>query len=429
MSSPILLCADSFSVRFPELIGLPEESLGAQEWLKVLSDAEEARAYLADHPSTPEAWVLGSDDVEAINLAAALKVDVQAGSAIQQDCAIFLVSGEGEEMHYRAQAAELDGILSPSRFACRYAEEKKAWLQWKKTEELPVGGQSGVAKQGVKQALLLPVLSASGGVGRSSIAVLAAMAAARAGQKTLLVDADFQFGDAAHMVSRLHGDGRTGSRLQTFEDVIAGTVRVDELLKDATDSRPAVLGALHAPEQAERCAEVFAAFLDEVSRVFDVVVVDTATWWSEVHGVLIDRATRVLYVLDQRPSAVQTALRALELCSRCGMATGAFSFVLNRCRRGALYGTADIAGALPGFPIAEVRDGGLEVEELAASGRAADLFAAYNAMAVSVEDLVHPMLPGAKATEEVPNVQAKRWRQVKRQRAGALRGRGDACPF
>ena len=216
MMQRLVLCADSFSMRYPEVLGLEDERIADQRWLAVFCDGEEARERLADSTESSEVWVLGSDDVEAINLAAAIKADCREADRLKE-CAVYLVSDESGDVLRRARAARLDGVLSGAEFVCRYREEKAArvlpadargGMIVVSPEDTP--GKPGKPAAVVRQstAVLLPVVSASGGVGKSTVAVLCALEAARRGQKTLLIDADFHKGvtaGATHLCKKFHG--------------------------------------------------------------------------------------------------------------------------------------------------------------------------------------------------------------------------------
>ena len=498
MRQPIVLCADSFSLRFPEVLGLPDEQLSSQAWLKVFSDGEEARGYVAEHPETPEVWVLGSDDMEAINLAAAIKADCAQGPDAGTG-AVYLVTEEAGDVPYRAQAADLDGILSPARFVCRYAEEKIGWakrcqvrvtlipgakvLEDRRSrdvaEELPVGATAQVpvtsapkvaapvdehvafervsetaatveekmvpaaaqvvpvvqtehqseaetraARTAIRRAALFPVISATGGAGKSTVAALGALSAARLGRKVLLVDADFQFGDMAAMLADSDG---VGKRRPTFDEVLDGTFDMEVLAAETREGQVAVLGALASPERAEACEERFPAVLAEALRFFDVVVVNTGASFGEVQATLIDRATRVLYVLDQRPFGIRVASGVLNLCSRCGIATGAFTFLVNRCHRGGLYTGADVAGAL-GYAATELPDGGLEAEELTAAGRTSDLLVACNPLAREMQTVMDGLL-GAGESASAPRSRGRRRGLRMKSLFSGRADKGELCPF
>lgn len=119
----LVLCADSESLRQPALIGLEGEVLEDLSWLTVYASAPEARAGIVDSAKAEEIWVLSSDQMDAINLAAAIKRD-------RPELRVFLVSSQisGSSLS-RAQAAGLDGTLSPRAFALRYAQEKRRYAQ------------------------------------------------------------------------------------------------------------------------------------------------------------------------------------------------------------------------------------------------------------------------------------------------------------
>ena len=442
MTPKVVLCADSFSLHYPEVLGLGDLQLDTQEWLAALSDGEEARAYVAEHGEIAEVWVLGCDDMEAINLAAAIKADCREASTGCK-CSVNLVCDETEEAVHQMEAAGLDGILTGPALLERFIEYRSSRPAetGSASPQVPVHEAFvHVATEPVRVepaspsragiGTLLPVLSASGGAGKSAVAVLVALTAAQRGRRVLLLDADFQFGDAALMLANARKP-RNAGKAHSFDEVLDKTLSLTDVAHETADGWPALVGALSSPERAELCSEAFTGVLEEALHVFDVVVVNTSTWFSEVQAALIDRATRVLYVIDQRPSSVQAASRALGLCARCGMPTGAFTLVLNRVRRGSLYSAVDISCALPGFPVVELADGGLEVEECLASGRASDLLVAFNPLAQSIGSLTGELL--GKNEDEGPEggrpLLKGGPRRQGRRRLPWNKERDEPCPF
>ena len=450
MIKQVALCADSFSLRYPEALGLPGENLKGQEWLEVFSDGEEARTWLTGHPEVRRVWVVGSDDMEAINLAAGLKTDCEpANHGLVEDGfrddpdrpedaegfsrEVLLVTGEEGDVPVRARAANLDGVVTPGGFVGLYADEKlRQGQRDRRTAQTatsrrvrPPAARTQEARRVTKrQGVLVPVVSATGGAGKSAIAVLGALAAARAGYRTLLVDADFQFGDAAELLGR--SPEAEGAAAHTFDEVLDKTLCADALAKEEGDG-PVVLAALSRPERLEECDEAFAGFLSEALGAFDAVVVNTPSRWTELHALLIDHATRVFYVLDQRPSSLSRARTALAMCGRCGMPKKAITGVLNRCRRGALFAAPDAESAL-GIAVRELAEGGREVEELMALGRAEALFDAYNPMAVGVGDLMAEILPPKEGRARADTAVSGRKTRRRGFPFGRLMG-GEACPF
>ena len=109
-------------------------------------------------------------------------------------------------MTSRAQAAELDGIVSPAELGEHLLKEAARNIDGDRGD----GESVALALpdcEGVRQALttaktqeenragfLLTVVSGSGGAGKSTVATLAALLGARRGLRTALLDADLQFG-------------------------------------------------------------------------------------------------------------------------------------------------------------------------------------------------------------------------------------------
>lgn len=449
--SRIALCADSESLRHPALIGLDDVSFEALPWVRVLSGAREARAYVQASPSVQEAWVVSSDDMAAINLAAALKRDRAA-------LAVFLVLFEstGSALS-RAKSAGLNGALSKKEFVERFALENRKGLNapgedgevdfegfWGDDELCDVLGPEGAAaaklahhfgataapvvatasasaaapalgapvavspsfapekkapvplslplsEQGCRasavaagsSAFVISVVSGSGGAGKSAVAAVLAAAAKRRGLCVLALDCDLQFGDLHELLGVKDP--------ATVEDALR-----DPSVLDAPRGPQGSLSLLAAPSRLER-AEIVAPSLglliDEALPRFDVVVVNTGSSWTEGHAVLIERSACTLFLVDQRASSVRACVHALDLCARCGIATGSFLYAVNRCARGALFTSVDVSCALKGAHVVELKDGGGVVEELLGAGMVDELLAARNDFCESVDKVLDEVLP------------------------------------
>ena len=114
----IVLCADSESLRDPSMIGLEGESLEKQRWLISMSSANEAREHIRSSSGIDEIWVASSDEVDPINLAAALKRDCR-------EAKVCLVAWRGSgSLLSRASAAGIDEVMGYPEMARRYAENK-----------------------------------------------------------------------------------------------------------------------------------------------------------------------------------------------------------------------------------------------------------------------------------------------------------------
>lgn len=441
----IAFCADQLTCQNPDLVGLAGEVLESQDWLSVFVAGEEARSAIKEQDCFSEAWVVSCDDVDPINLAATLKADCP-------NLSVCLVSMDRcGSLYSRAHTASIDEVLDPGSFLERYNRAKAHFanlqnavgtgdasysdqqgetisvavkhevaqpeLQIVPTKSLPYRvidrQEVGVAVR--NRGFVMPVVSGSGGAGKSSVSVLAAFVARDMGYRTLLLDYDLQFGDVSLMAGV--------ENPLTIDEAIAHPNRLEREI--SLDTRLTVIAAPDRLEKAEGVVAEMPAFLDRVAPAYDVIVANTGAAWAEQHAVLLERSYTALFLIDQRASSLRACKHALELCARCGIATGPFEFALNRCMKGAPLTVADASCALQGSTVFELRDGGRDVEDYLASGAVDDLLQTGNEFCVSVRQVMERLLPKAgsttssDATRSGDNSLAKR----RGRHAGRKRGR------
>ena len=480
----VVLCADSESLRDPSMIGLEGESLENQPWLCSLSSASEARERVRSAPDVSEVWVASSDEVDPINLAAALKHE-------RREMRVCLVAWRGSgSLMSRASAAGIDEVMGYPEMARRYATMKSAFqrenprrrgsaqmyanneaaecreqanrrtprhgapytyagdVEGESQEEFDAPGlaiepevaakapryddephdassaDSGadslmVTEPIVRRGYALCVVSASGGTGKSTVSALSALIAAGHGYRTAIIDADLQFGDIATMYGEENG--------LTVDQVIAEPRLLEEA---ARLGNPAVVSAPERIEESELYLPQMPGLIDRARDIFDVVVVNTGSFWTESHVQMMEASTNTLFLMDQRPTSVKAVRKALELCARCGVAAHPFLFAVNRCSRKALLSSIDISCALNGASVAELKEGGLEVSELMSSGLARQLVDERNDLCLSLNDFLGNVIPaalGGVVPDAVPGGEGKDKSKPKSKRK-ALKKRGRvAC--
>ena len=453
MGAKIALCVDQTTYSNPESIGLDGENLQAQEWLRVHVGGQEARDALAEDEVVQEIWVTSCDDVEPINLAATLKSDCEERT-------VRLLSATCEDsLLVRARRASIDEVMNRSSFAERYRREKglailatskgeneelagetreaggsgeergaagadgspnegvpakpsifhaKGWFQHAGRPATETGPQpdaepctatstalaivapAPAAQQG--RGFLLPVVSGSGGAGKSTVSLLSARCAHALGFKTLLLDYDLQFGDVAPMAGI--------ENPLTIDEALAQPDKLEQ--EAARDDRFALLAPPAHLEMSESVVRALPELVARMAPLFDVIVANTGAAWAEQHAALLERSSAALFLIDQRSSSIRACRHALELCARCGIATGQFQFVLNRCGKNAPLTSMDVSCALQGASVAELRDGGRDVEEYLAAGALDELVESGNELHASVARLVADVLPDADAHAKGP---------------------------
>lgn len=432
----VILCADAESLMHPEMIGLDGCRLDAVPWLKACSTGEEARVR-ARAGQGGEVWVISADDMEAINVAAAIKHD----DALRTVC--LVVADATGSASSRAHAAHVDQMLTLAGFVQRFhAEHQRRQAQNNSAAPMsptaasycfgtasspnsaadpamtvkmpsvamPTASIAGAPNMSAapaatvpappaapmaalamkpaqpasgKSAFLLPVVSGSGGSGKTTVALYLALLAQAEGYRTLLVDGDLQFGDMRSLLSV--------QKPITMAEVMQ-TADPRTMLR-GTGELPALIAAPRKLEEAEVYAREMPRMLDALAPHFDLIVVNTGTSWTEYHAPLLERASRTLFLIDQRASSVRAAQHALDVCMRSGIATSSFFFALNRCARNALFTSIDVSCALNGAHVVELKDGGHDVEELCGAGLALDLLSEKNDFRESMEELLGAVLP------------------------------------
>lgn len=294
---------------------------------------------------------------------------------------------------------------------------------------------------------VIALLSGTGGAGKSTLAALLALQAARSGKRCVLLDASLQFADCAPLLGIEHPT-TYASMLQVLgiPDPVQNSGSAQ--CTDASSSLPARASVQHFPfmfgtahdmslassgaalpsctsaaspattaahvtnaadaanaadatrtanafaqhmqhlvrsrlplcvslgaslEYAERYEPVLPVLIEALSEAFDVVVVNTSSYWSDLHALLLEKATQPLMLIDQRVQSLNAACQVVDLCTRCGIPTHSIRYVLNKYTRKGPVSLERARHALGDVTLHSVKYGGADVETklLASSGAAA----------------------------------------------------------
>lgn len=436
-----LVCLDQNTLSSPNALHLPQEDCLRLPFVRLETSASQMRRAFED-PSVKCALVYSSDEVSACNVAAALKRDNP------HKLVYLVVESLTPEVYQRAEAALLDGCIQAGSFykelLKRHIKAPVAQNEIKETEsKSPDESSIGKTAQNVgtsccadtvpfevyaadalmadvsmelleepplflvreeptkmdeaqdpkkamgekplaQRAFYLPVIGASGGAGASTIAFLSALCSAQFGCKTLLIDFDLQFGD---MVLYTRSD-----QVITLDELLDNPRRVREI--EPGPEGFVLVGACALPEQSEQVLEAMERIFDEAASCFDVIVSNGPFLWNEQQIVLLERAGKILFVVDHRLGAARAAQKAFDLCLRCGLASSPFLFLLNKCGKQASLSSLDITCAVQGATCKELPDGGRMVKEYLEAQQAADLLDDGNPFAIALRDELMDVLPG-----------------------------------
>lgn len=229
------------------------------------------------------------------------------------------------------------------------------------------------------RAPLISLVSASGGVGKSTIALMLAHACARKVIKTALIEADLQFGDMGFWL---------------------GIDVASPSLAQGLDSKPIPIShhldlykAPVLPELAEELSESIARLVQRVRRDHALVFADTGQFWSGLTGELLCSSSLVLVIMDQRKASVYGAIKAIELCQRLGIPAARIACVVNRASGMPRSELAKIEETLGCDELFRLADGKALVDSLVSTARIEELVEGESDPMPDVERILEALLP------------------------------------
>ncbi len=176
------------------------------------------------------------------------------------------------------------------------------------------------------EAVVLTVFGAKGGVGKTAIATNLAVAFARAGQTTVLVDADDTFGDAAPSLAM-----PTDYAVTDMLRELAGSG--DDISSKPLTHHDSGLAVLPAPANPFAWKEIpgqrLQRLIQQLGRRFDVVVLDTGSTLSDVTLAALQSASLILWVTTPEYASVRDSLQALQAIQGMKLADDRIRIVLN----------------------------------------------------------------------------------------------------
>ena len=180
-----------------------------------------------------------------------------------------------------------------------------------------------------EEGQVVAVFSPKGGVGRTTIAVnLAVAAASEMGKKVTLVDASFQFGDVAVLLN-LNPKDKSMAELVPQLDEGHDPDSV-EAFTQTHSSGIHVLLAPPSPEMAELITPAGVKHVIEILRQHsELVVIDCAAWFNDTLLGILDMADVVLTVLTLEITSIKNIRLFLEVAEQLGY-SHKIRLVLNR---------------------------------------------------------------------------------------------------
>jgi pilus assembly protein CpaE len=176
---------------------------------------------------------------------------------------------------------------------------------------------------------IVAVFSPKGGVGRTTVAVnLAVAAATELGKKVVIMDGSFQFGDVGVL---LNLNPKSKSIADLIPELEAGELEsIDTFLINHT-AGIRVLLAPPSPETAEMItAGGVKKVLERLRNDHDLVVVDCTSYFNDTTLAILDAADVILTMLSLEITSIKNMRLFLEVAEQLGYEKGKVRLVLNR---------------------------------------------------------------------------------------------------
>jgi len=182
------------------------------------------------------------------------------------------------------------------------------------------------AETGYGPVQVIAVAGGKSGIGKTSLAVNLALALAKEGQQTMLLDADFGMG---HVDAMLGLEAESG-----MQDVLNGKRNLQDIIITGPDGlmvMPSISNRKAASELGfVECAGVIRAFSD-LDQNIDTLVIDTASGISESVASFCRASSEVLIVTTSEPASFQDSIDLIRLL-HSGYGITHFRLLANRVR-------------------------------------------------------------------------------------------------
>jgi pilus assembly protein CpaE len=204
------------------------------------------------------------------------------------------------------------------------------------------GGDGG----GDHDSQVVAVFSPKGGVGRTTVAVnLAVAAAAELGKSVVLVDGSFQFGDVGVL---LNLNPKNKSIADLVPELEAGDPELS--LDTFVIQHSAGIKVLLAPPSPEMAELITPAgvrrVLDALRRSNDLVIVDCTSWFNETTLSILDAADVVLTMLSLEITSIKNMRLFLEVAEQLGYEESKVKLILNRADSSLGIRVTDVEGSI-----------------------------------------------------------------------------------
>ncbi len=272
-------------------------------------------------------------DMDGITATEQLSLAVPAAAVVMMS-----VQGEADYLRRSMLAGAREFLVKPfssdeltASIRQVSAREREKQSRMAATPAATSGGSGKVAGGERGSGLVVAVFSPKGGVGRTTVAVnLAVAAATELGQRVVIMDGSFQFGDVGVLLN-LNPKSKSIADLVPEIEAAGGEIEsIDTFVINHT-SGVRVLLAPPTPEMAELVtASGVRKVLETLRATHDLVVVDCTAFFNDTTLAILDAADVILTMLSLEITSIKNMRLFLEVAEQLGYESGKVRLVLNR---------------------------------------------------------------------------------------------------
>ena len=271
-------------------------------------------------------------DMDGITATEQMATEVPTASVVMMS-----VQGEADYLRRSMLAGAREFLVKPfssdeltSSIRQVYTREREKQGRITVTNVAAAAANAAAASRDREPGQVVAVFSPKGGVGRTTIAVNFAVAAASdLGQKTVLVDGSFQFGDVGVLLN-LNPKNKSIADLVPEMDAGGEPESIDTFVINHS-SGVRVLLAPPSPEMAEMITPAGVRKILEVLRATnDLVVVDCTANFSDTTLAILDLADVILTALTLEITSIKNMRLFLEVADQLGYEASKIKLILNR---------------------------------------------------------------------------------------------------
>ena len=267
-------------------------------------------------------------DMDGITATELLSAQVPASAVVMMS-----VQGEADYLRRSMLAGAREFLVKPFSSdeltaSIRQVHAKEHEKRLRYAVAAPVDARAEAARR--EPGRIVAVFSSKGGVGRTTIAVnLAVAAASEPGKQVALMDGSFQFGDVGVLLNLNPKNKSIADLVPEFE--AGGEPESLDTFMQPHSSGLKVLLAPPSPELAEAVTPAAAKRALEMLRSrYDLVIVDCASSFSDETLAILDIADTILTVLTLEITSIKNMRLFLEVADQLGYPADKIQLVLNR---------------------------------------------------------------------------------------------------